>query len=86
MQARALPEVIEYLDHNDGSSSRYLRNLGHGLRHGQAFYDALNEFDQDWIWRSSDDPFHSDIPQDILKAVCFLETLQYLDPFNYHHI
>lgn len=64
--------IEEYLDLQGGSSEAYRNNLAYGQRLGQAFFNALSEYDKGRILATPHDPFYSTEQDKVYKSLEFL--------------
>lgn len=68
--SRTLAE--EYLDLQGGSSEAYRHNLTNGQRLGQAFFNALSEYDKGRVLTTPHDPFYSTDQEKVMKTLEWL--------------
>lgn len=64
--------VEEYLDLQGGSSEAYRTNLTGGQRLGQAFFNALSEYDKGRVLATPHDPFYSTDQDKVYKTLEWL--------------
>lgn len=75
----------DYLDGNNGSSEDYRRMLSKGQRIGQAFVNALSEFDYHRLTGSLYDPFYAEgSPFQVQSKV--YEAIEFLMDNEYHYV